>query len=166
MVCRMATKTYSSVPYLSADQSAKIIEALQQSLYALNDLHLTLKHIHWNVTGPNFIAVHEMLDPQVDDVRLMADAVAERIAMLGGVPDGRSGALVNGRGWGEYAVGSAGADEHLKALADYFDGVIKVEHNASEVAGENGDDVTAGLIQSQLEELEKYNWFARAHLGR
>jgi len=158
-------RAYTSVPYLSAAASKAIIEALQQALYALNDLHLTLKHIHWNVEGPNFIAVHEMLDPQVDDVRLMADAIAERIAMLGGVPDGRSGALVANRTWPEYGVGRGNAEEHLKALADYFDEIIKVEHHAVEVAGDNDDLVTEGILTAQLEELEKYNWFTRAHLG-
>jgi len=163
----MATsKSYSSVPYLTAAESAAIIKALQQSLYALNDLHLTLKHVHWNVEGPNFIAVHEMLDPQVDDVRLMADAIAERIAMLGGVPDGRPGPLVKHRTWGEYPVGRANATEHLQALAKFFDEIIAVEHHATEVAGDNNDLVTEGLLTSQLEELEKYNWFVRAHLGQ
>ncbi len=32
----------------------------------------------------NFISVHKMLDPQVDAVRDMSDAVAERIANMGG----------------------------------------------------------------------------------
>lgn len=158
-------RSYSSVPYLTHAQSAAIVKALQQSLYALNDLHLTLKHVHWNVEGPNFIAVHEMIDPQVEDVRLMADAIAERIAMLGGVPDGRSGALVEHRTWPEYPLGRAGTTAHLEALAKYFDDIIEVHHNSSEVSGDNGDDVTAGIVQGQLEELEKYNWFVRAHLG-
>jgi len=81
------------------------------------------------------------------------------------VPDGRSGALVKNRTWPEYGVGRAGTSEHLKALAEYFDEIIKVHHNSSEVSSEKGDDVTAGIVQGQLEELEKYNWFVRAHLG-
>ena len=67
-------------------QGADVAAVLQQRLDALNDLALTLKHIHWNVVGPHFIAVHEMLDPQVDAVRLMVDAIAERIATLGVAP--------------------------------------------------------------------------------
>jgi starvation-inducible DNA-binding protein len=49
-------------------------------------LELTMKHIHWNVVGPTFISVHEMLDPKVDFVREMSDTIAERIATLGGRP--------------------------------------------------------------------------------
>ena len=72
---------------------------LQDRLNALNDLALTLKHVHWNVVGPNFIAVHTMLDPQVDAARVMVDATAERIATLGGSPRGTPGALVAQRTW-------------------------------------------------------------------
>ena len=71
--------TYT-VPSLSNEDGAKVAAILQERLNSLTDLHLTLKHVHWNVVGPHFIAVHEMLDPQVDAVRLMVDAIAERIA--------------------------------------------------------------------------------------
>ena len=67
---------------------------LQQQLSTYNDLHLTLKHIHWNVVGPNFIGVHEMIDPQVELVRGYADEVAERIATLGFSPQGTPGAII------------------------------------------------------------------------
>ncbi|AXI84873.1 DNA starvation/stationary phase protection protein, partial [Streptomyces sp. ETH9427] len=67
-----------TVPGLSTQDSGRIIELLQMRLHALNDLHLTLKHVHWNVVGPHFIAVHEMIDPQVDKVRGMTDDIAER----------------------------------------------------------------------------------------
>ncbi len=57
----------------------------------INDLHLALKHVHWNVVGPNFIGVHEMIDPQVALVRGYADEAAERIAALGTSPQGTGG---------------------------------------------------------------------------
>jgi len=80
----MAAKTPRfTVPTLTPEQGAEVAGVLQQRLHSLNDLALTLKHVHWNVVGPNFIAVHEMLDPQVDAVRAMVDEIAERIATLG-----------------------------------------------------------------------------------
>jgi starvation-inducible DNA-binding protein len=83
-----------TVPSLTLEDGAKVAAVLQTRLNSLNDLALTLKHIHWNVVGPHFIAVHTMLDPQVDAVRLMVDEVAERIATLGVAPRGTPGALV------------------------------------------------------------------------
>jgi starvation-inducible DNA-binding protein len=63
-------------PGLTDAQRAAI---LQKQLSAYNDLHLTRKHVHWNVVGPNFTGVHEMIDPQVLLVRDYADDVAERM---------------------------------------------------------------------------------------
>jgi starvation-inducible DNA-binding protein len=67
-----------TVPGMKNDSAERLISLLQDRLNSLNDLALTLKHVHWNVIGPNFIAVHTMIDPQVDAVRLMADETAER----------------------------------------------------------------------------------------
>ena len=47
-----------TAPGMDNDAAAKTIEVLEQRLVALLDLQLTLKHIHWNVVGPNFIGVH------------------------------------------------------------------------------------------------------------
>ena len=83
-----------TVPGLSGKDGTKVAGVLQQRLSAYNDLHLTLKHIHWNVVGPNFIGVHEMIDPQVELVRGYADEVAERIATLGESSNTFSGNLL------------------------------------------------------------------------
>ena len=89
----MSTPKFT-IPGLTDAEGEKLASILQERLHALNDLALTLKHVHWNVVGPHFIAVHEMLDPQVDAVRLMVDAIAERIATLGVAPVGTPGELV------------------------------------------------------------------------
>ncbi|HRE00790.1 MAG TPA: ferritin-like domain-containing protein, partial [Ilumatobacteraceae bacterium] len=77
-----------TAPGLTERDGATVITALQGRLGALIDLGLTLKHIHWNVVGPTFIGVHTMLDPQYAGVQAQVDATAERIATLGGVPNG------------------------------------------------------------------------------
>jgi starvation-inducible DNA-binding protein len=152
-----------TVPSLSPDEGATIAAVLQGRLHALNDLALTLKHIHWNVVGPHFIAVHEMIDPQVDAVRAMVDAVAERIATLGVPPRGTPGALVEARTWDDYSIGRAGAIEHLGALDQVYQGVIE-DHRTAAEAVEDIDDVTNDLLVGHLHELELFHWFVRAHL--
>ncbi|MFG2308721.1 DNA starvation/stationary phase protection protein Dps [Streptomyces sp. NPDC048566] len=152
-----------TVPGLTVQDAGSLIGVLQQRLHALNDLHLTLKHVHWNVVGPHFIAVHEMLDPQVERVRAMADDVAERIAALGGVAQGTPGALVADRAWEDYSVGRADAIAHLGALDLVYTGVLEDLRNAVGKAGDT-DPATEDLLIEQLRDLEQFQWFIRAHL--
>ncbi len=150
------------VPGLGTKVSHDVGRKLQLRLHALNDLQLTLKHAHWNVVGPHFIGVHTMLDPQVDGVREMVDVLAERMATLGVVPIGTPGALVADRSWSDYAVMRADATAHLVALDKVYDGVI-ADHR--EVMDAIEDDlVTQDILVGQVGELEKYQWFVRAHL--
>ena len=104
------------VPGLDEAASEKAIAILQNRLSQEQEAALVLKHAHWNVTGPNFIAVHEMLDPEVEAVLAQADETAERIATLGGTPDGRADAIVRNRTWKSFdAEGRVGTEEYLKA---------------------------------------------------
>src|SRR5215213_8731927 len=101
----MATTTSRFKPSgMAIDDATRVNELLQGRLTALIDLELTLKHIHWNVVGPSFIGVHTMIDPQVDAVRLMVDAVAERIATMGGMPVGTPGFVAQNRSWDDYSI--------------------------------------------------------------
>lgn len=152
-----------TVPGMSDKNAKTVIGILQDRLNALNDLALTLKHVHWNVVGPNFIAVHTMLDPQVDAVRLMVDATAERIATLGGSPVGTPGALVKQRTWDDYDLGRADAIDHMGALDVVYTGVIE-DHRKAIGATDEPDPVTQDMLIAQAGELEQFHWFVRAHL--
>ena len=76
-------------PGLDKQASQKIIAILQDRLSQEQEAALLLKHAHWNMKGANFIAVHEMLDPEVDSCLGQADETAERIAQLGGCHRGQ-----------------------------------------------------------------------------
>jgi starvation-inducible DNA-binding protein len=152
-----------TVPGLDLQDGHEVARLLQDRLHALNDLALTLKHVHWNVVGPHFVGVHTMLDPQIDGVRLMVDALAERMAMLGVAPNGLAGALVAERSWDDYALARADVSSHLGALDLVFAGVISSHRDVMDKL-EDLDPVTQDIVIGQIAELESYQWFVRAHL--
>ena len=159
----MATaKSKYTVPGLDKGTSEKVIEILQGRLAAYNDLQLTLKHVHWNVVGPNFISVHEMIDPQVDQVRLYADEAAERIAALGGAPLGTVGSIVAARTLPEYSLTRNTAMAHLAVLDEVYTKLISDNREVFEALED--DLVSQDLLISATGELEKFQWFIRAHL--
>ncbi|HSY15101.1 MAG TPA: DNA starvation/stationary phase protection protein [Jatrophihabitantaceae bacterium] len=160
---KRSTSPKYTVPGMSQKDAATVSALLQERLNALNDLALTLKHIHWNVVGPHFIGVHTMLDPQVDSVRLMVDETAERIATLGCSPCGTPGALVSARSWDDYSLGRADALAHLGALDVVYAGVIEA-HRKAIADTEEPDPVTQDMLIGQAAQLEQYHWFVRAHL--
>jgi starvation-inducible DNA-binding protein len=152
-----------TVPGMKSDTAEQVTKLLQDRLNALSDLALTLKHVHWNVVGPNFIAVHTMLDPQVEAVRGMVDELAERIATLGGSPAGTPGALVAQRNWDDYSIGRADTQQHLGALDVVYAGIIETHRQAID-STEELDQVTQDMLIGQSGQLEQFHWFVRAHL--
>ena len=146
------------VPGLDEAASEKAIAILQNRLSQEQEAALVLKHAHWNVTGPNFIAVHEMLDPEVDET-------AERIATLGGTPDGRADAITRNRTWKPFDVdGRAGTEKYLEALIEYYDAFIADDRKAIAELDEL-DVISSNIIQDHVQELEKFQWFMRSHLA-
>jgi starvation-inducible DNA-binding protein len=155
--------TEFTIPGMSEKDGAKVADLLQKQLSTYNDLHLTLKHVHWNVVGPNFIGVHEMIDPQVDLVRGYADEVAERIAALGKSPQGTPGAIIKDRTWDDYSVERDTVQAHLAALDLVYTGVIEDTRKCIQTL-EDLDLVSQDMIIDHAAELEKFQWFVRAHL--
>ena len=157
------TKAQFTVPGLVQQKGSMVAAALQERLVALIDLGLTLKHVHWNVVGPTFIGVHQMLDPQVDGVLAMVDTTAERIATLGTSPNGLPGNLVKTRSWDDYSLNRALVSEHLGALELVYVKLIEDHRKAIEKVSD-ADPVTEDILIQQTAALEQYHWFVRAHL--
>ena len=152
-----------TVPSMDNETAEKVATTLQARLNSLIDLQLTLKHVHWNVVGPHFIAVHEMVDGWVDEVREMVDDVAERIATLGVEPVGTPGYVTKHRTWDDYALGRADALEHLAALDVVYQGVL-ADHRAAIAEFDDLDLVSQDMLIAQADKLALHLWFMRAHL--
>lgn len=161
--CIMRDMSNYTVPGIAGPDAKKLIDELQARLTDYNDLHLILKHAHWNVTGPNFIAVHEMIDPQVDLVRAYADEVAERVSTLGGAPVGTPAGHIDNRTPLAYEINEGSTQDHLAALNNTYVQVIEGVRESLAIASDL-DPVTEDIFISQASELEKFQWFVRAHL--
>lgn len=144
-------------------ETKQLNEDLQVRLAALLDLQLTLKHVHWNVVGPNFISVHEMLDDFVGKVRPMSDALAERMRTMGGVPCGTPQRIIDTRHWDDYSLGREMSADHLEALYDVYAGII-ADHRAVMGKAADVDPVTEDLLIGQIAELELMQWFIHSFL--
>lgn len=151
-----------TTPGMDESDAYQIVETLQDRLHTCNGLQLTLKHVHWNVVGPQFISVHKMIDPQVEDVRAMADELAERITTLGGSPQGTPMTLARELDQ-DYHIGRALVEDHLVALDRYYRTVVERYRASIEQVGKF-DPVTQDILIKHTQQLELFHWFVRAHL--
>lgn len=158
---RRASFTVPGVSYVDA---TSVAEQLQGRLVSLIDLGLTVRHIQWNMVGAGCAAVRSLLDPQHAGVWSMTDALAERMAALGCVPNGLPGTVVNRRTWDDYGLDRADTLSHLGALDLVYEGVI-ADHRAAFAAVADVDPVTMVLLATQTGELERFHWLVRAHLA-
>jgi starvation-inducible DNA-binding protein len=104
----------------SLDSNAKktSIAILNARLADSIDLALAVKQAHWNIKGPRFIAIHEMLDKLRDDVNVGVDLIAERATALGGTALGTVQTTTSASKLPPYPTDIHDIDDHLKALIE------------------------------------------------
>ena len=74
-------ETRDDLPLATRTQAVRLLNA---PLADAIDLGTQTKHAHWNVKGPNFIALHELFDQLAGHVEEHIDTLAERATALGG----------------------------------------------------------------------------------
>src|SRR3954463_14577330 len=91
----------------------KVIELLNTRLADAIDLQTQTKQAHWNVKGPNFIALHELFDKINEEVEDYVDDIAERAVQLGGVAEGTARTVAKRSSLSEYPVNTVDGRSHL-----------------------------------------------------
>ena len=107
-------KTKNDVPEATR---VKAVELLNARLADCIDLQTQTKQAHWNVKGPNFIALHELFDKVNEEVEDYVDDIAERAVQLGGVAEGTARMVAKRSSLTEYPVKAADGRSHVEALS-------------------------------------------------
>ncbi|TLZ30598.1 MAG: DNA starvation/stationary phase protection protein Dps [Gammaproteobacteria bacterium] len=149
---------------LPANVRTQVIELLNARLADAIDLGTQTKHAHWNVKGPNFIALHELFDQVAEHLEDHIDTIAERVTALGGTARGTLAAVARATTLRPYpediSEGTAHVDALSAALAAFGAKVRAGIDAATRLADADSADLFTGISR----ETDKDLWFLEAHL--
>ena len=147
------------------DSNAKktSIDILNARLADSIDLALAVKQAHWNIKGPRFIAIHEMLDKLRADVDAAVDLIAERATALGGTAFGTVQTTADKTKLPPYPTEIHDIDDHLKALIERVALSTNAMRKNIDDTDEAGDAGTADIFTNISRDLDKWLWFLESH---
>ena len=128
-------------------------------------LYTTTRDYHWNVTGPEFLSLHQQFEAQFGEIAGWIDEVAERARALGvGARGNWSDLAAAGRISADPGIGLSG--EHMLAeLLDLHEEIIvRLRADSADCLDCHHDAGTADFLTGLMERHEKAAWFLRAQL--
>jgi len=149
---------------LSDKVRRNVVVILNDRLAEAIDLQSQVKQAHWNVKGPNFIALHELFDKISDAVLDQIDEIAERITSLGGTAEGTVAVAAKRSKLKNYPLSITAGKDHLFYLSTQLAAFGKSVRSAIDDTDEFGDKDTADLFTGISRRVDKYLWFLEAHL--
>ena len=149
---------------LKSNTAKTVIELLNARLADAIDLALVTKQAHWNLKGPQFIAIHEMLDGFRATLDGHVDTVAERAVQLGGQALGTTQAVAEATTLKPYPTGISKTKDHLAALIERYGDTANAVRAAIDEAEDAGDADSADIFTAFSRDLDKSLWFLEAHV--
>lgn len=145
---------------MSNENVVKNLKVLLADSYMLM---LKTHNYHWNVTGPQFHAVHGLFEGQYTELFEAVDEVAERIRMLGEKTPGTFKAYAEVTSIKDGNENASMADMLKEILADQSKLVASAKA-VLEAAQEAGDEVSADLAIQRMASHEKTVWMMKSSM--
>jgi starvation-inducible DNA-binding protein len=155
---------YDTKNDLAAEVRTRVVELLNGRLADAIDLGAQAKHAHWNVKGPNFIALHELFDQVAEHIEDHIDTLAERITALGGTAYGTIATVARKTSLKPYPESIAEGLQHVDALSSAIADFGAKVRKAIDESARLGDADTSDLFTGISREIDKDLWFLEAHL--
>ena len=149
---------------LSEGVRSQAVALLNSRLADCIDLQTQVKQAHWNVKGPDFIALHKLFDEINGDVLDYVDAIAERAVQLGGAVEGTARAAAAKSSLPEYPLTISAGRDHVGTLANVLAAFGKAVRQAIDQSATFGDADTADVFTEISRGIDKWLWMVEAHL--
>ena len=158
------TRLFPTKNDLPAETRARVASRLNQRLADCIDLQTQCKQAHWNVKGPQFIALHKLFDDINEDVEEYVDLLAERVVQLGGTAEGTARIVAQRSSIGDYPLDVTGGLEHVDALSTSLAAFGARARKGIEEMEELDDADSMDILTEISRGIDKWLWFVEAHL--
>ena len=141
------------------------VENLNQLLADTMTLRDMYKKHHWQVAGPTFYQLHLLFDKHFKEQSDLADEIAERIQLLGGVSVAMAHDVAERSLIPRAPKGREAAPMQIARLLHAHEVVLRETRTLARIAAEKGDDGTNDLlVSSVLRTNELQVWFIGEHV--
>jgi len=143
----MSPVPHETMNDLPENVRSQVSDLLNNRLAEAIDLQTQAKQAHWNVKGPQFIALHKLFDEIDEAVEEYVDLLAERVVQLGGIAEGT---ITTG-------------EEHVWALSSALSGFGERIRRAIDQTADLGDVDSSDICTEISRGTDKWLWFVEAH---
>ena len=155
----MTTKSAKRTP------TADVVDTLNYHVALAADLRSQVKQAHWNVVGPNFIALHHLFDEQAAILAAHVDTYAERVRALKGVARGTIRMAVAESPLDDLEADELPSDEAVAAILERFETYSESLKTAITAAEKAEDMSTQDIYIEAQRQVDLHAYFLRSHLG-
>jgi starvation-inducible DNA-binding protein len=154
----------AEVPH-NGNTNAEVAERLGTVLASTYALRIKTQNFHWNITGPNFIGLHLLLETHYKELDEAIDLVAERMRALGAVAPGGLAAFDELSEIEDAPAQPPPEKVMLETLVTDHVTVSELCTDLSTFADDAEDHATADLMNGRIEAHDKAAWMLRSHLA-
>lgn len=149
----------------SDDVMQKTIDTFQRVLSDEHVFYMKLRNYHWNVTGPTFIALHELFEEQYTELSETIDEIAERVRSYGARSLGSMAEMLEHARLAEAAPGAMPTAREMVAdlVADH-EAMVRYLTADAELMDDTDDLGAEDFLIGLLQWHQKQGWLLRAHL--
>ncbi|XOV66045.1 MAG: Dps family protein [Fluviicola sp.] len=134
-------------------EAVEIVENLNVALSTYQVFYHKVQNFHWNVEGADFFDIHEITEELYNNSVGNIDTIAERVRLLGGVPNYRMSDYIKYSKISETTHDVPG--EHIKQiLLEDLETLLKVLTDTADYSISHKDYGTVHVVQKMIHNLE------------
>ena len=157
----MATKNYIG---LDSTATKKVINLLSNLLANHQIYYTNLRGLHWEIKGDKFFELHGLYEEYYNSEAEVIDAVAERIAMLGGHPENRFSEYIKKADIKEINNVS-NWEAGLKHIIASLKIILEIYRQLFALGKDTNDIGTMSFARKQISNIETNLWKLTAYMG-